>query len=134
MVPLSVLPAVAVLFASAGVVWPGCAGLEKRGVIRDGAAAVKAAAASVVPGIRCYAIGTQFADETVYRNAGSACLAAFPAFSAVVLTIAAPGIMHLPDFSPPAFGLLDPPGAGTRNPCFCAKAMSGVRLRNAIQT
>ena len=89
MVPLSFLPAVALLF----LICAGCIAtlrrLGKRRVVRDGAAAVAAAAASVVPGICCYAIGTQFADGTVSRNAGAACFGAFPAFSAVVLTIAA---------------------------------------------
>lgn len=96
MVPLWLLPAVALLF----FICAGCIAklrrLGKRRVLHDGAAAVAAAAASVMPGICCYAIGARFADAAVFRNAGAACFVAFPAFSAVVLKIAA----RKPGFGP----------------------------------
>jgi hypothetical protein len=89
MVPLWLLPAAALLF----FICAGCVAklrrLGKHRVIRDGGAAVAAAAASVVPGICCYAIGAQVADGTVSRNAGAVCFLAFPAFSVVVFKIAA---------------------------------------------
>jgi hypothetical protein len=89
MVPLWLLPAVALLF----FVCAGCIAklrrLGKQRVSHDGAAAFAAAAACVVPGICCYAMGAQFADGTVSRNAGAACFVAFPAVSAVVLKLAA---------------------------------------------
>src|SRR5712692_6554638 len=89
MVPLWLLPAVALLF----FIGAGCIAklrrLGKRRVSHDGSAAFAAAAASVVPGICCYVIGTRFADETVSRNAGAACFVAFPVLSAVVLKIGA---------------------------------------------
>jgi hypothetical protein len=89
MVPLWLLPAVALLF----FIFAGCIAklrrLGKRRVTHDGAAAAAAAAASVLPGISCYAIGAPFADGTVSRNAGAACFLAFPVLSAVVLRVAA---------------------------------------------
>jgi hypothetical protein len=89
MVPLSLLPALALLFLVCAACIAKLRRLGKPRVTCDGVAAVAAAAASVVPGICCYAIGTQVAGQTVSRNAGAACFTAFPVFSAVVLTIAA---------------------------------------------
>jgi hypothetical protein len=89
MVPLWLLSAVALFF----FLCAGCVAklrrLGKRKVSHDGTAAFAAAVASIVPGICCYAIGAQVADGTMSRNAGAACFVAFPAFSAVVLKIAA---------------------------------------------
>ena len=86
MAPLWLLPAIATLLLA-------CAGslallrrLPKARIARDGAVAGTAAAASLLAATCCYAIS---ADGTTWRNAGAACIIAFPTVSTVFLRLAA---------------------------------------------
>ena len=86
MAPLWLLPAIATLLLA-------CAGslallrrLPKGRIARDGAVAGTAAAASLLAATCCYAIS---ADGTTWRNAGAACIIAFPTVSTVFLRRAA---------------------------------------------
>ena len=63
MVTLSLLPIGALFVVLCAVSIAKLRGLGKGRVTREAAATLAAGAASVVPGICCYAIGTQFADK-----------------------------------------------------------------------
>ena len=108
MVPLWLLPAGALFVIICAGLTARLCGLGKRRMKREAAAAVAAGAASVVPGICLYAIGTQFADETAFRNAGAACFLVFPIVSVIVLNIVARRCGFRPGSSTAAFlfGLL----------------------------
>jgi len=88
MAPLWLLPAIAMLLLA----FAGSLALQRRlpkgRIARDGAVAVTAAAASLLAATCCYAIGA-LADGTTWRNAGAACLIAFPIVSTVFLRLAA---------------------------------------------
>jgi hypothetical protein len=86
-VPLWLLPACALLFVIGAGSVVRLRGLGKGRVTREAAATVAAGTASVVPGICFYAIGTQFAGETAWRNAGAACFLVFPLVSVIVLSV-----------------------------------------------
>jgi hypothetical protein len=108
MVPLWLLPAGALFVVICAVSAAKLRGLGKGRVTREAAAAAAAGAASVLPGICFYAIGTKFADETAFRNAGAACFLVFPVFSVIVLNIEARRRGFRPGSSTAAFllGLL----------------------------
>ena len=57
-------------------------------IARDGAVAVTTAAVSLLAATCCYAI-SPLADGTTWRNAGAACIIAFPIVSTVFLQLAA---------------------------------------------
>lgn len=89
MVTLSLLPAGALFFVICAGSTAKLRGLGKGRVMREAAATLAAGAASVVPGICSYAIGTQFASETAFRNTGAASFLVFPIVSVIVLNIEA---------------------------------------------
>jgi len=88
MAPLWLLPAIAMLLLA-------CAGslallrrLPKGRIARDGAVAVTSASTTLLAATCCYAISA-LADATTWRNAGAACIIAFPIVSTVFLQLAA---------------------------------------------
>lgn len=85
MVPLWLLPAIALLIVA-------CAGsiakllrLGTRRVGEEGAAAAVAATVTFLAVICCYAMGTHSNHGTTWDNAGAACFLAFPIVSTVFL-------------------------------------------------
>ena len=107
-VPLSLLPAAALLLVICAGSTAKLRALGKGRVTREAAVTVAAAAASVVPGICSYAIGTQLADETAARNAGAVFFLVFPVLSVIVLNLEARRCGFRPGSSIAAFlfGLL----------------------------
>ena len=88
MVPLWLLPAVAMLLLAFAGSLALLRRLPKGRIARDGAVAVTAAAVSLLAATCCYAISA-LGDGTTWRNAGAACLIAFPIVSTVFLRLAA---------------------------------------------
>ena len=87
MVPLWLLPAIAMLLLAFAGSLALLRRLPKGRIARDGAVAVTAAAASLLAATCCYAISA-LADGTTWRNAGAAWLMAFPIVSTAFLQLA----------------------------------------------
>ena len=87
MVPLWLLPAIAMLLLAFAGSLALLRRLPKGRIARDGAVAVTAAAVSLLAATCCYAISAL--GETTWRNAGAACIIAFPIVSTVFLRLGA---------------------------------------------
>ena len=77
MAPLWLLPAIAALLLACAGLLALLRRLPKGRIARDGAVAVTAAAVSLLAATYWYAISA-LGDGTTRRNAGAACLIAFP--------------------------------------------------------
>jgi len=89
LLPLSLLPAAALLLVICAGSTAKLRGLGNGRVTPEAAATVAAGGACVVPGLCFYAIGARLADETASRNAGAACFLVFPIVSVIVLNLEA---------------------------------------------
>ena len=87
MAPLWLVSAIAMLLLACAGLLARLRQLPKGRIARDGAVALTAAAVSLLAATCCYAIGP--ADATTWRNAGAACISAFPIVSTVFLRLAA---------------------------------------------
>ncbi|MBL8290256.1 MAG: CehA/McbA family metallohydrolase, partial [Bryobacterales bacterium] len=89
MVSLWLLPVAALLLVLCAGSIAKLRGLGQGRVRREAAVSGISGAASVLAGIFCYAIGTQVADDTAFRNAGAALFLVFPAASVILLNVEA---------------------------------------------
>ena len=86
MVPLSLLPIIAVLLLLCAFMVAKARRLSRRRIVLDGTAAMVAAAASIVPGIGCY-VAVAWGSGGQARNAGAAFFLAFPLVTAATLQV-----------------------------------------------
>jgi peptidoglycan/LPS O-acetylase OafA/YrhL len=86
MVPLWLLPAMALFTLLCAFLLAKARRLSRHRIFWDGTAAVTAAVASTIPGICCYAFSAGSAS-TLARDSGGACFLAFPIVGAAALQV-----------------------------------------------